>query len=46
MLLTTEKDAVRLPEIPESPPLFALQLSIEISDPERFFGDIRRLIEK
>jgi len=46
MLLTTEKDAVRLPEIPESLPLFALQLSIEIPDQERFFGDIRRLIGK
>lgn len=39
-LVTTEKDMVRLPDIPEAPPLFSLQLSAEARDPEEFFGAI------
>jgi len=41
-LVTTEKDAVRFPEGPQDLPLFALVLSVEFQDRERFFGEVRR----
>jgi tetraacyldisaccharide 4'-kinase len=46
MLLTTEKDAVRLPGVPGTPPFYALQLMVKIPDQERFFNDMLRLIGK
>ncbi len=45
-MVTTEKDAARLPEIPEVIPMFVLQLKVEIRDTQRFFGDILRYIGK
>lgn len=43
-LITTEKDAVRFPEVPQELPVFALVLSVEFQDEERFFGEIQRCL--
>ncbi|MEK6776618.1 MAG: tetraacyldisaccharide 4'-kinase [bacterium] len=43
-LITTEKDAVRFPEVPQELPLFALVLSVELHDPDGFFGEVRRCL--
>ncbi len=43
-LITTEKDAVRFPEVPQDLPVFALVLSVEFQDPDGFFSEIWRCL--